>query len=171
MFNSDSMRFRRLLVPLIAIVCLGSVALAQDGTYIDATNFVNFFSTPVNPKLADPAPMREVKDPAGFRYIDFAYGKGDSSQMGKRHFIRFIGAHSNGDLFDTSYCGARLFSFVMGNNEALKGLEMGISSMRCGSRRQLILPPTLAYGVNGYPSVGILSNETLVFFIELVKVE
>ncbi len=139
---------------------------------IDGSNFVNFFTTPVDPKKASPAPMREERDPEGFRFYDFAIGKGDSAAEGKRHFIRFIGSHSNGDLFDTSHANDKvLFSFVMGANEVMRGLELGIRGMRCGGRRQLLLPPALAYGTAGYPSVGILPNETLIVFVELVKVE
>jgi peptidylprolyl isomerase len=42
--------------------------------------------------------------------------------------------------------------------------------MKVGGRRQLVIPPDLAYGPNGYPPV-IGPNETLVFVIDLVSVK
>ena len=115
--------------------------------------------------------MREIREPSGIVYIDYTYGKGDSMMNGKRHFIRFIGAKRNGEIFDTTYSGQKLFSFVLGSNELLKGLEMGMHDMRCGARRQMFIPARLAYGENGFPSVGIGQNEMLVFYVELVKIE
>jgi FKBP-type peptidyl-prolyl cis-trans isomerase len=42
--------------------------------------------------------------------------------------------------------------------------------MREGGRRQLVIPPDLAYGPQGQPPV-IGPNETLVFVVDLVKVK
>jgi hypothetical protein len=144
---------------------------AQDSTADSAQPFVHFFTWALDTNIAMPAPMREIRDTNGIVYIDYAYGKGDTMATGKRHFIRFIGSKRNGEIFDTTYCGSKLFSFVLGNNELLKGLESGMKDMRCGARRQLYVPASLAYGENGFPSVGIGKNEMLIFYVELVKVE
>jgi len=42
--------------------------------------------------------------------------------------------------------------------------------MKVGGRRQLVIPPSLAYGANGQPPT-IGPNETLVFDIDLLKVK
>ena len=41
--------------------------------------------------------------------------------------------------------------------------------MKVGGRRELVLPPDLAYGVNGYQ--GIPGNATLIFDVDLVSVQ
>ena len=42
--------------------------------------------------------------------------------------------------------------------------------MKVGGRRQLVIPPDLAYGAEGSPpSIG--PNETLVFVVDLLNVE
>lgn len=150
---------------------IGAPVVAQDTSGDGAQPFVHFFSWALDTNIAMPAPMREIRDTSGVVYIDYAYGKGDTMAIGKRHFIRFIGSKRNGEIFDTTYCGSKLFSFVLGNNELLKGLESGMKDMRCGARRQLFVPASLAYGENGFPSVGIGKNEMLIFYVELVKVE
>jgi hypothetical protein len=166
---------KRIVPIVIAFFALCSwhsaTAFAQESTADSANTFVHFFSLPIDPTVAEPGPMREIRDTSDIVYIDYAYGKGAPLSPGKRHFIRFIGCRRNGDIFDTTYSGTKLFSFVLGNNELLKGLEMGMRDMKCGARRQVFIPGRLAYGENGFPSVGIGKNEMLIFYVELVKVE
>jgi peptidylprolyl isomerase len=40
--------------------------------------------------------------------------------------------------------------------------------MKAGGRRELVIPPQLAYGEAGFPPA-IAPNETLVFVVDLVK--
>ena len=41
--------------------------------------------------------------------------------------------------------------------------------MKVGGRRELVLPPDLAYGVNGYQQIP--GNATLIFDVDLVSVQ
>jgi len=41
--------------------------------------------------------------------------------------------------------------------------------MQAGGRRELIIPPNLGYGANS-PGAGISANDTLVFVIDLLKI-
>jgi peptidylprolyl isomerase len=52
----------------------------------------------------------------------------------------------------------------------IPGWEEGIEGMKVGGRRELIIPPNLAYGPEGRPPV-IGPNETLIFVIDLLAVE
>ena len=50
----------------------------------------------------------------------------------------------------------------------IKGWDFGVTGMREGGRRTLVIPPELAYGARGVGPIG--PDETLVFIVDLVKV-
>jgi len=52
----------------------------------------------------------------------------------------------------------------------IPGWDKGVVGMKVGGRRQLIIPPALAYKASGQPPA-IGPNETLVFDIDLLKVK
>jgi FKBP-type peptidyl-prolyl cis-trans isomerase len=51
----------------------------------------------------------------------------------------------------------------------IPGWDKGIVGMKVGGRRELIIPPSLAYGKSGQGST-IPPNSTLIFVIDLLKV-
>jgi FKBP-type peptidyl-prolyl cis-trans isomerase FkpA len=60
------------------------------------------------------------------------------------------------------------FSFVLGTNAVIKGFEQGVTGMKVGGTRRLIIPPALAYGSSGYQTIP--PNAALVFDIALMNV-
>jgi peptidylprolyl isomerase len=78
-------------------------------------------------------------------------------------------AHSNGEEFDASYNRGEPLSFRLGVGQVISGWDAGIEGMRVGGRRQLVIPPHLAYGDAGAGSA-IAPGETLIFVVDLVDV-
>jgi FKBP-type peptidyl-prolyl cis-trans isomerase len=66
--------------------------------------------------------------------------------------------------------GPRAFTFVLGSGRFLKGWDQSLVGMKVGGRRELVLPPDLAYGVFGDNDT-IPGNATLIFDIDLVSVQ
>jgi peptidylprolyl isomerase len=84
--------------------------------------------------------------------------------------MQYVGiAFSTGEEFDASWGRGQPFKFKLGQGMVIPGWDKGIVGMRAGGRRQLVIPPDLAYGAQGQPpSIG--PNETLVFDVDLLKV-
>uniref|UniRef100_A0A8B9BFW2 peptidylprolyl isomerase n=1 Tax=Anser brachyrhynchus TaxID=132585 RepID=A0A8B9BFW2_9AVES len=60
--------------------------------------------------------------------------------------------------------------FVLGVGQVIKGLDIAMMNMCPGEKRKVIIPPSLAYGQQGYAQGKIPPNATLIFEIELYAV-
>ncbi|XP_018417120.1 PREDICTED: peptidyl-prolyl cis-trans isomerase FKBP7 [Nanorana parkeri] len=58
--------------------------------------------------------------------------------------------------------------FVLGVGQVIKGLDIALVDMCPGEKRKVVIPPSLAYGVQGYDKIP--PNATLIFEIELYAV-
>jgi peptidylprolyl isomerase len=98
-------------------------------------------------------------------------GNGETAESGDRVTVDYVGVSwSTGEQFDSSWDSGRPFPFRLGAGDVIPGWDQGVSGMRVGGRRQLVIPPDLAYGPQGRPPV-IGPNETLVFVVDLKKVK
>jgi peptidylprolyl isomerase len=98
---------------------------------------------------------------------DIHEGEGDEVPEGASVTIKYVGVSwSTGEEFDSSWPDD--ITFPLGN--LIPGWQQGIPGMKEGGRRQLIIPPELAYGPNPDPRSGIAPNETLIFVIDLIEV-
>jgi FKBP-type peptidyl-prolyl cis-trans isomerase len=159
------------LIPiLLTAICCTCVSFAQKDSTKDE-EFYHFLATPIDTAKAVPASMKEIVHPSGMHVIDFAYGKGDSAKKGNTCYVHLIGSHMSGKFFMTQFFGKKVFSFVLGTGEVIEGLDIAISEMRQGGRRRIIVPSELGYGKKGNTAAGIGGGETVIFDIELVKVE
>ncbi|HEY8809618.1 MAG TPA: FKBP-type peptidyl-prolyl cis-trans isomerase [Solirubrobacterales bacterium] len=97
-------------------------------------------------------------------------GSGAEVKAGDEVTVQYVGVnYKNGKEFDSSWSRNEPFSLTLGAGSVIPGWEQGIEGMKVGGRRELIIPPELAYGEEGRPPA-IPSNETLVFVIDLLEV-
>ena len=97
-------------------------------------------------------------------------GSGEEAKSGDEVTVQYVGVdYKNGKEFDSSWSRNEPFSFTLGAGEVIPGWDQGVEGMKVGGRRELIIPPNLAYGEAGAPPA-IGPNETLVFVIDLLEV-
>lgn len=102
---------------------------------------------------------------SGLQYWSLKFGTGALAIPGKKAKVKYSGWLTNGKKFDSG-----VYDFVVGNGEVIKGWDEGVAGMKVGGKRQLRIPPQLAYGEKGYPGA-IPPNATLVFDVELLGAE
>ncbi len=119
-------------------------------------------------------PEVEVPDgpaPKKLETTDITEGDGATAAAGDTVTVEYVGVnYSNGEEFDSSWERDEPFSFPLGAGGVIPGWDEGLVGMKVGGRRQLVIPPDLAYGPQGSPP-DIGPNETLVFVVDLVDVQ
>src|SRR5690606_4133520 len=78
--------------------------------------------------------------PCGLIIEDIKIGEGARAKSGKTIGMRYIGRLENGKVFDKNI-GGKPFTFKLGQNEVIKGWDMGIQGMQIGGERRLTIPP------------------------------
>ncbi|MEI1373610.1 FKBP-type peptidyl-prolyl cis-trans isomerase [Nostoc sp. UHCC 0926] len=111
-----------------------------------------------------------VTTPSGLKYVELKEGTGATPQPGQTVEVHYVGTLEDGTKFDSSRDRGQPFSFKIGVGQVIKGWDEGLSTMKVGSRRQLIIPPELGYGSRGAGGV-IPPNATLLFDVELLGVK
>jgi peptidylprolyl isomerase len=122
-------------------------------------------AAPVNPAQDE----NLVTTASGLKYVDLIEGTGAQPQRGQTVSVHYTGTLENGTQFDSSHDRGRPFQFRLGVGQVIQGWDEGISSMKVGGRRKLIIPANLAYGERGAGGV-IPPNATLIFDVELLRI-
>jgi peptidylprolyl isomerase len=108
--------------------------------------------------------------PSDLEVTDITEGEGTEAAAGSTVVAHYVGvAHSTGEEFDASYNRGEPLAFRLGVGQVIAGWDQGIAGMRVGGRRQLVIPPHLAYGDRGAGGA-IAPGETLIFVVDLVEV-
>jgi peptidylprolyl isomerase len=108
--------------------------------------------------------------PQDLEVTDLTTGDGAEATSGKNVLVHYVGvAHSTGEEFDASYNRGEPLSFRLGAGQVISGWDQGVSGMKVGGRRRLVIPPHLGYGDRGAGGV-IKPGETLIFVVDLVDV-
>ena len=105
--------------------------------------------------------------PAELVSRDLAVGDGTEASPGDEVEVHYVGVEfDTGEQFDASWDRGESITFPL--RGLIAGWQEGIPGMKVGGRRELTIPPHLAYGPAG--SVHRLGGKTLVFVIDLLAV-
>ncbi len=178
------------VVSLLALMC-ASVTLADDKPDSSKTEAVKATETAkevkaeavkadtvkttsaVKPTHAVAGKMEKqdtVTTASGLKYIDIKVGNGAVPKAGQVVEVHYTGWLTDGKKFDSSKDRNKPFSFPLGQGRVIKGWDEGLSTMKVGGVRRLIIPPQLGYGTSGAGGV-IPPNATLVFEVEFLGIK
>ena len=108
--------------------------------------------------------------PTELQITDEIVGDGPEAGAGTTVVTHYVGvAHSTGEEFDASWNRGEPLSFRLGVGQVIAGWDQGITGMKVGGRRRIVIPPELGYGARGAGGA-IGPNETLIFVVDLVDV-
>jgi FKBP-type peptidyl-prolyl cis-trans isomerase len=137
---------------LLAALAVGAVAIPACGP------------TPTTPSTGAP-----------YSQTDLLVGTGAEAVTGTVLTVNYTGwlydgtkTDQKGLLFDTSV-GATPLSFTLGSAQVIEGFERGMTGMKVGGARRLVIPSSLGYSTVRNGSIPAFS--TLVFDVELVGVQ
>ena len=113
--------------------------------------------------------MTTITTASGLTIEDTVVGEGAAAASGRDVTVHYAGWLADGTQFDSSREKQDPFEFTLGKSEVMAGWEEGLSGMRVGGTRKLVVPPQLAYGEAGAGDT-IPPNATLTFEVELLSV-
>ena len=125
--------------------------------------------TKVDPNAPTPVQGAGTTTPSGLQYWDIKTGTGATAAAGQKVEVQYTGWLTDGHKFDSSIPTGRNFPFMLGQGQVIKGWDEGVAGMKVGGKRQLRIPPQLAYGDRGFPGA-IPAGSTLIFDVELMNV-
>ena len=111
-----------------------------------------------------------VTTASGLKYVEIKVGNGALPKAGQTVVVHYTGWLTDGKKFDSSKDHGTPFEFPLGKGSVIKGWDEGLSTMKIGGVRKLIIPPQLGYGAGGMGAV-IPPNATLIFEVELLSVK
>jgi FKBP-type peptidyl-prolyl cis-trans isomerase FkpA len=124
----------------------------------------------------EPAPV-PVFSPATLTKTDTTVGTGPEAVTPKTVRVHYTGwlyttaaANFKGTQFDSSLTAGKPFTFTLGSSQVIPGFEQGVTGMKVGGKRTVLIPAALGYGASGGGGGRIPANSGLVFDIELVEV-
>ena len=100
---------------------------------------------------------------SGLYYEDIAEGTGDPAAAGQEVEVSYAGWLTDGTEFDRGE-----FSFILGARRVVAGFDEGVTGMKVGGIRRIIIPPALGYGSQG--SGPVPPNAIMIFRIEVLSI-
>jgi peptidylprolyl isomerase len=107
--------------------------------------------------------------PTKLETTDLVPGNGPTAKATDTVTVQYVGViAATGQEFDASWDTGQPATFSL--SQVVPGFRDGIAGMKVGGRRQILVPPDQGYGAQGLGST-IGPNETLIFIVDLVKID
>jgi peptidylprolyl isomerase len=139
----------------------GASTPAPTPTTVPPTNPPPSANVPEDPNL--------ITAPSGLKYRDIVVGTGQSPASTDWVTVQFTATLQDGKVIaDTSQSGGPTAISLADLAKEVPGWAEGMSTMKVGGIRKLVVPPQLAYGDQGAGGGVIPPNATLTFVVEML---
>lgn len=105
--------------------------------------------------------------PSGLYYHEVVAGTGRAAMTQDTAYVTYTGMFLDGTVFNTNVGGTSLI-FPVNEGYLITGFDEGITYMKEGGKSMFLIPSSLAYGPQGYLSIG--GYTPLLYNVELVHV-
>lgn len=158
------MSFKLIIAIVVGLVLLGGLYY-----YYDYRNRAPSQTGSANQETQSKSDQTPVI-PSNLKIETLTQGQGPGAKNGDTISVNYTGSLTNGTVFDSSIPRGQPFSFTIGQGRVIQGWELGLLGMKVGEKRKLTIPPELGYGPQGTPGGPIPPNATLIFEVELLKI-
>ncbi len=104
-----------------------------------------------------------------FKITDLKTGSGVPAKLGDEITAKYTLALPDGKLL-VNITGYKSHTWTLGDETVIAGVEEAILGMRPGGVRDVVLPPDMHYGEDGYADGVVPPNTTLTMRVTLVAV-
>ena len=158
----------KLSLAVILLMVLAGCS-SQGEPPIGTTNSSVQFEFPAVSGAASPTISKPVgAAPSELQIKDLVIGSGAPVGPSSTVQVNYVGVSwSTGEVFDSSFQRGTPAEFPLAN--VIQGWRDGLSGAKVGGRREIVIPPGLAYGPTGQGPIG--PNETLVFVVDILGVK
>lgn len=139
-------------------------ANAEEQVAVDVNDLITVPEA-IEPIVWDEATTTE----SGMQYIVVTAGEGESPQAGDMVNMHYSASLPDGTMIADLYSAGQPSAAILGREQLLPGWEEGVLLMKPGGKMQMLLPPELAFGEQGYGMIP--ANSQLIIEVELISVE
>ncbi len=112
---------------------------------------------------------KPVTTQSGLVYTVVKKGSGPAARPGQHVLIHETTTFADGKVHYSTRAGGKPLRFLLGGKQVIDGVDEGVTGMRVGERRKMIVPPKLSQR-SSYPE-GLSPEDTLHYDVELVGIE
>lgn len=148
-----------------------TLTYSATSTTTTSTSTTPTITTPTSGPLSKEPTITVPTTPAPTNLVttDLIKGTGATAKAGDTVTVNYVGAlYKGGKVFDASWNRNTPFSTALLPSAVIQGWVNGIPGMRVGGRRELIVPPALAYGSTAQATIP--ANSTLIFVVDLLAI-
>jgi FKBP-type peptidyl-prolyl cis-trans isomerase len=164
------------------IICLGAfLTLTACGKSDDSTDNAGSTTDQSGNEVSETGSadvVRSVEMMPGLNMRILRQGTGAVAEPGQIAVVHYTGwlydeaaADKRGTKFDSSVDRGEHFQFPLGAGRVIKGWDQGVVGMKEGEVRELTIAPEMAYGDRNVGNGLIPAGSTLIFEVELARVE